>query len=285
MDRNAALVVRNPVDRPAVPALEKDAPVPNLVLRLSDSEDGGPVEAARPVMDRDAALTLLRESEITAAELVPWGSNYTFGVALTTATGREHLGIYKPKAGEAPLHDFPSGTLYRREQASFLLSQRLGWDIVPPTVVRDGPHGVGSLQLYIEPNVDLADSTGYWMQPVREIERLVLFDHVANNADRKIGHCLLDQTGKVWGIDHGLTFNHVPKLRTVLWQFIGQPVDTDLLCGLQTLLDDEGEVRLELSEWLAANELDALLRRVRAFVDDPVYPGLSPRRNVPYGWW
>ncbi len=285
MARNAALVVRNPVDRPADSALEKDAPMPNLVLRLSDTEDGGTAEVARPMMDRDAALTLLRDSEITAAELVPWGSNYTFGVALTTATGREHLGIYKPKAGEAPLHDFPTGTLYRREQASFLLSQRLGWDLVPPTIVRDGPHGVGSLQLYIEPNVDLTDSTEYWMQTSPDIERLVLFDHLTNNADRKIGHCLLDQTGKVWGIDHGLTFNHVPKLRTVLWQFIGQPVATDLLCDLQKLLDEEGEVRLEFSEWLAGKELDALLGRVRAFVDDPVYPGLSPRRNVPYGWW
>ncbi len=259
--------------------------MPNLVLRLNESDDSETTATTQPVMDRDAALRLLRESEITAAELVPWGSNYTFGVALTTASGREHLGIYKPKAGEAPLHDFPGGTLYRREQASFLLSQRLGWDIVPPTVIRDGPHGVGSVQLYIEPSTELDGTTDYWMQPIQEIERLVLFDHIANNADRKIGHCLLDQTGKVWGIDHGLTFNHVPKLRTVLWQFIGQPVDPELLCDLQRLLEEEGGLRVELGEWLSNVELEALLRRVRAFVDEPVYPGLSPRRNVPYGWW
>ena len=259
--------------------------MPNLVLRLNDNDDDQTLDVAEPVLDRETALKLLRESEITAAELVPWGSNYTFGVALTEASGRERLGIYKPRAGEAPLHDFPTGTLYRREQASFLLSQRLGWDLVPPTVVRDGPHGIGSVQLYIEPDVDLVDSTEFWMQDTPEIERLVLFDHIANNADRKIGHCLLDQSGKVWGIDHGLTFNHLPKLRTVLWQFIGQPVSPDLLGNLQALLDDEGEVRAELSAWLAPVEIDALRRRIERFVDDPVYPGLSSRRNVPYGWW
>lgn len=258
--------------------------MPNLVLRLNDSDDQT-VDVAEPVMDRETALELLRRSEITAAELVPWGSNYTFGVALTTASGREHLGIYKPKAGEAPLHDFPGGTLYRREQASFLLSQRLGWNIVPPTVIREGPHGIGSVQLYIEPDTNLVDSTEFWMRDAPEIEPLVLFDHITNNADRKIGHCLLDPSGKVWGIDHGLTFNHVPKLRTVLWQFIGQPVRPELLGDLQTLLEDEGDVRVELSALLSSAEVEALFRRVRRFADEPVYPGLSPRQNVPYGWW
>ena len=259
--------------------------MPNLVLRLNDTGDDETMDVAGPALRGEAALKLLRESEITAAELVPWGSNYTFGVALTTASGREHLGIYKPKAGEAPLHDFATGTLYRREQASYVLSELLGWDIVPPTVTRGGPHGIGTVQLYIEPDTQLTDTDEYWMQCSPEIERLVLFDHIANNADRKIGHCLLDQTGKVWGIDHGLTFNHVPKLRTVLWQFIGQHVSPDLVASLQAVLDDDGAIRVALGEWLTSLELDALLRRMRGFAEDPVYPGLSPRRNVPYGWW
>lgn len=259
--------------------------MPNLVLRLSDGDDQETTTAPEPTLVGEAALALLRDSEITAAQLVPWGSNYTFGVALTMASGREHLGIYKPKAGEAPLYDFPSGTLYRREHASYLLSERLGWGIVPPTVVRDGPHGIGSVQLYIEPSTDLDDGEAFWMQLTPEIERLVLFDHLTNNADRKIGHCLLDVHGKVWGIDHGLTFNHVPKLRTVLWQFVGQPVSPDLVADLECLVDGEESLRAEMAAWLEPVEIEALLRRARGFLDDPSYPGLSPRRNVPYGWY
>jgi uncharacterized repeat protein (TIGR03843 family) len=259
--------------------------VANLVLRLTDTDDDQPAPPP-PAMATDDALKLLRESEITAAQLVPWGSNYTFGVALTAPSGREHLGIYKPKAGEAPLWDFPSGTLYKREHASFQLSERLGWGVVPPTVVRDGPHGVGSVQLYIEPETEASiDPSEFWFRCEPEIERIVLFDHITNNADRKIGHCLVDRHGRLWGIDHGLTFNHEHKLRTVLWQYIGMPVADDLQADLTRLLEDEAEVRDELSKSLARKELDALFHRVRGFVDEPVYPGMASHRSVPYGWY
>lgn len=257
----------------------------NLVLRLNDT-DGDESPPPAPALSTDDALKLLRESEITAAQLVPWGSNYTFGVALTAPSGREHLGIYKPKAGEAPLWDFPSGTLYKREHAAWLLSQRLGWGVVPPTVVRDGPHGVGSVQLYIEPETETpVDPSEFWFRCVPEIERIVLFDHITNNADRKIGHCLVDRHGTLWGIDHGLTFNHEDKLRTVLWQYIGMPVADALQDDLARLIENDAETRDELRPWLARKELDALFRRVQTFIETPIYPGMASHRSVPYGWY
>ncbi|HEV2527300.1 MAG TPA: SCO1664 family protein [Thermomicrobiales bacterium] len=259
--------------------------MPDLLLRLTDEANDEPHTPVPPLATADA-LALLTNGEITAAQLVPWGSNYTFGVALTTASGREHLGIYKPRDGEAPLWDFPSGTLFKREHAAFLLSERLGWSVVPPTVVRDGPHGVGSVQLYIEPGTELiGDPAEFWFRCDPAIERIVLFDHIANNADRKIGHCMVDVTGKVWGIDHGLTFNREPKLRTVLWQYIGMPVADELLADLVRLAEAETEVRAELGHWLKRAELDALYRRIQQFIETPVYPGMPDHRSVPYGWY
>ena len=258
--------------------------MPNLVLRLTDEDDADNARAAAPLSE-DEALALLNDSEITAAQLVPWGSNYTFGVALTMPSGREHLGIYKPRAGEAPLWDFPEGTLYKREYAAYLLSRRLGWNLVPPTVVREGPHGIGSVQLYVEPDAERTAVQDFWLEPRPEIERLALFDHITNNADRKIGHCLLDRDGRIWGIDHGLTFNEDPKLRTVLWQFVGQPISEPLQRDLTELMDDSACLSDELSPWIARREITALRRRIERLLTRGAYPGPSGRRNVPYGWW
>lgn len=265
--------------------------MPDLFLRLSNDEldddlVDAPASGAVPPPPTEAdILCMLGGAEVIASKLIPWGSNYTFAVGLATAEGHEHLGIYKPEAGEQPLWDFPHGTLYLREHASYLLSRRLGWDIVPPTVVRDGPHGVGSMQLYVEPDPRHSDDHAFWRQHRLDIERLVLFDHIANNADRKIAHCLVDRTGKVWGIDHGLTFNEVPKLRTVLWHYIECPIDPALLADLRRLLDQEHEARAELRGALAKAELDALFKRTRRMVELGRYPSLDPRRNIPYGWW
>ncbi len=167
--------------------------MPDLRIRFDNDEPEARVR--RPALDEDAALAMLRDAEITAAKLVPWGSNYTFAVGLTGADGHDHLGIYKPQAGERPLWDFPTGTLYLREYASYLLSRLLGWNIVPPTVVREGPHGMGSLQLYVEPRNEEIDESQFWGRRILPIERIVMFDHIANNADRKIGHCLVDPAG------------------------------------------------------------------------------------------
>jgi uncharacterized repeat protein (TIGR03843 family) len=117
------------------------------------------------------------------------------------------------------------------------------------------------------------------------VERLVLFDHLVNNADRKISHCLRDASGKVWGIDHGLTFNREPKLRTVLWQFVGEPISLPLQRELRELDRRKDELRETLADVLTRSEIEALLRRIGQLAAQPCYPLLSPRRNVPYGWW
>src|SRR5918993_915806 len=139
--------------------------MPDLYLRLHDDETGDADGREQPApLGLEATLGLLREAEFTASKLIPWGSNYTFAVGLEGADGYEQLAIYKPEAGERPLYDFPRGTLYLREHASYLLSRRLGWDIVPPTVIRDGPHGIGSVQLYIEPKAERGDDHAFWEQ-------------------------------------------------------------------------------------------------------------------------
>lgn len=257
--------------------------MPDLHLRLQNEETGEPVP--QPVLNEDQALALLRESVITAAKVIPWGSNYTFAVALETGNQRDHLAIYKPQAGENPLWDFAPGTLYLREHASYLLSKRLGWNIVPPTIIREGPHGIGSVQIYVEPKMDRGDDYEFWRLRTPSIERMVLFDYIANNADRKITHCLLDVNDKVWGIDHGLTFNEDPKLRTVLHQFSGLPLSAALLQDLSRLHADRKAVREELQDNLTAIELDALIVRVGRLLQMACHPELDPRFNVPYGWW
>jgi uncharacterized repeat protein (TIGR03843 family) len=259
--------------------------MPDLFLEIREHDDGDGATPSPPLCEEEA-LIVLQQSDITASKLIPWGSNYSFAVALEMPNGNEHLAIYKPRSGEAPLYDFPDGTLYLREVASYLLSKRLGWDFVPPTVVRDGPHGVGSLQLYIEPLPESHEANArFWESCDVPIERVVLFDVITNNADRKLGHCLRDQSGKVWGIDHGLTFNQYPKLRTVLWQFTGEPVSPALLRDLRQLLADKCAVRDELNPFLSTPEIDAMFARVERVVETKRHPLLNPRRNIPYGWW
>jgi uncharacterized repeat protein (TIGR03843 family) len=257
--------------------------MPDLFLELRD-DAGGAEETPAPISEEDA-LDLLRNAEFTASRLVPWGSNYTFAVALETPEGRTQLAIYKPQAGEAPLYDFPDGTLYLRELAAYLFSQWAGWNLVPTTVVRDGPHGIGSVQLYVQPESGRGDLHDFWSSRDPAIERMVLFDHIVNNADRKISHCLRDVTGKVWGIDHGLTFNREPKLRTVLWQFVGEPISPMLMRDLIELQSRREELRDTLAGVIDGGEIEALLRRISRLADQGCYPPLSPRRNVPYGWW
>jgi len=257
--------------------------MPDLFLELRD-ESGGGEQTPAPLPEEDA-LEFLRNAEFSASRLIPWGSNYSFAVALEDPDGLEQLAIYKPRAGEAPLYDFPDGTLYLRELAAYLFSRWAGWDLVPPTVVRDGPHGVGSLQLYVQPEGERQDHHDFWSSRDPAIEQMVLFDHIVNNADRKISHCLRDVTGKVWGIDHGLTFNREPKLRTVLWQFVGEPISPPLQLHLADLRDRGGELRDTLGDLLDRREIEALLGRISRFADHGCYPALNPRRNVPYGWW
>ncbi len=232
--------------------------------------------------------TLLSCGAISAYEVVPWGSNYTFLIALGDEGGESRtIGIYKPRQGEAPLWDFPDGTLYRREYAAYRLSVWLGWDLIPETIIRDGPHGVGTVQDYIEAE----DKSSYLtLRDTHEadLQRMALFDLITNNADRKAGHLFKGKDGKVYGIDHGLTFNTQPKLRTVLWDYTGQPFPEKLRNDLETRLGDEAAVaslRAELAPLLDRGEINRFFARAQRALKLGVYPdfGSGNTHHVPWG--
>jgi hypothetical protein len=229
--------------------------------------------APGPSFDPDwveQALRCLPEFELKG--LFRRSSNYTFLAELRGQLGIDEatlLAVYKPAEGESPLWDFPAGTLYRREVAAYLLAKSLGWPRVPPTVVRDtAPHGIGALQMFVqaEPRehylVSRDQSAELWMQ-------VAIFDVIANNADRKSGHCLTDAERRVWVIDHGLTFHVDPKLRTVIWDFAGQRLPRSLRDDLQRTAAslDSGDLRAALSELLTRRELATLRRRTQAAGD------------------
>lgn len=226
---------------------------------------------------------LLAHGEIVACQQLPWGSNYTFALALRDGDGTAYLAVYKPRRGEIPLWDFPDGTLYRREMAAYLTSQALGWDFIPLTVIRDGPLGVGSVQLYIDP-VD-EDYFQFRGMHRAELQRICLFDLLTNNADRKAGHCLKDRQGRIWAIDHGLTFHTQPKLRTVIWDFCGEPFPEPLVADLRAFLGDQERVahlRAALKPLLAPAEIEGFFRRAHRLLAHGRYPELDPYRNVPW---
>lgn len=188
-------------------------------------------------------------------------SNETFLVELTRG---EHRGwaIYKPELGERPLFDFEPG-LYRRERAAYLLSEHLGWGLVPLTVIREnGPYGIGSLQRFIETDLQQHYFTLHAEHPEthEELKRMAVFDVIANNTDRKAGHVLHGLDGRIWGIDHGLCFSAPFKLRTVIWDFAREPVATDQLQDIAPL---EHEVPPDVAELLTDSEVQALRERVK----------------------
>jgi uncharacterized repeat protein (TIGR03843 family) len=230
---------------------------------------------------------LLERGSVEGIELIPWGSNYTFAARLNGKDGTSCFGVYKPRRGEVPLRDFPAGTLYKREVAAYLFARHLDWDLVPPTVIReDAPHGIGSVQLYVQPHVDAAAQFDRLRETHRcDLQRMAVFDLLANNADRKGGHCLLDVRGHVWGIDHGLTFHHVPKLRTVIWDYCGEPIPAELVGHLASFRRNRERVtNLEraLKPLLAEHEIEALFQRWDRLLAVPCFPDLDPYRNVPW---
>jgi len=239
--------------------------------------------AQRPAAPEEA-LRLLSEGHLKVLGLMPDCSNYTFLVR-ATADGRQALAVYKPQRGEAPLADFPYGTLCKRERAAYLLSEALGWELVPLTITRAGaPIGFGSLQLFIE-----ADPNEHYftLAPGRRdvFLRFALFDWVINNADRKSGHCLLDAAGHIWGINHGLSFHTLPNLRTVIWDFAGERVSRPLLteiCALLPRLDGSEGWAVELRTLLDPAEIAALGRRVRAIEAAGVFPQARSQRSYPW---
>ncbi len=241
-------------------------------------------QAGPSPVDEPGILDTLQNGEIIDCRLIPWGSNYTFAATVKPSHGPSLVAVYKPRMGEAPLWDFAEGTLYQREYAAYLLCRAIGWHFIPPTVLRDGPHGIGTLQLYIEPGATLHDR-GLRRKHTDALRQVALFDLLTNNADRKAGHCFAGRhDGRLWGIDHGLTFHLHPKLRTVIWEFSGEPVPDDLLVTLRAVQQEPDAVRATLAPHLATNEIDMLFIRIGRVLANPVFPVLNSRRNIPYGW-
>ena len=176
---------------------------------------------------------IICNGEIVSCELAPVGSNYTFLVQLQLGDDTS-LGIYKPRDGESPLWDFPRGTLYKREYAAYLLSQILGWDFIPFTIIRDGPYGIGTVQRFVEhdPKQNYYTLTD---DSAAQLKTIACFDLIANSTDRKPNHLILDVGGKLWSIDHGLTFHADTKIRTVIWDFSGESIPKQLLSDLRNL--------------------------------------------------
>jgi uncharacterized repeat protein (TIGR03843 family) len=230
-------------------------------------------------------LRLLFEGQIEIEGLIPWSSNATL---LVTIHDDEFsaLGVYKPQRGERPLWDFPYGSLGMREVAAYLVSEALGWGFVPPTVLRQGPRGLGSVQLFIHAPDDahffaVQEDAGY----CGDLQRLAAFDVIVNNADRKAGHCLIDQEGRMWAIDNALTFHLEPKLRTVIWDFAGQPLPEPIVADLkrlQTALAEGSPLARALEELLSQEELGALRRRLERLIRVERFPEPGPGRSVPW---
>lgn len=219
---------------------------------------------------KEQILDCLNTAEIEVVGQFTWGSNFTFLVKLESKDCRLQA-VYKPSQGERPLWDFPEETLAGREVAACLLSEALGWAQVPPTVYRqDGPAGPGSLQLRIEHDPE----QHYFTFDAATRQRLrpaALFDLLINNADRKGGHVLLGPEGHIWLIDHGLCFHAEPKLRTVIWDFVGEEIPEELLRDIERL-KVEDRIYEGLKPYLAESELEALHSRIDAVLESGVFP-------------
>ncbi|MGH9165767.1 MAG: SCO1664 family protein, partial [Acidimicrobiales bacterium] len=176
---------------------------------------------------------MLAGGTLVLAGRLPWSSNATFLVTVEHDDGRTMQAVYKPERGEQPLWDFP-GRLAAREVAAYRLSAALGWDVVPETIMRaEGPFGPGSLQRFVPSDFEQHYFTILDDQAHHEALRAIaVFDLLANNADRKGGHCLLGDDGHIWAIDNGLCFHTMPRLRTVIWDFAGDPIPEPLLADV-----------------------------------------------------
>jgi uncharacterized repeat protein (TIGR03843 family) len=234
---------------------------------------------SRPPIPKERALDLLRQGQIEVLGRMPYSSNATFLVDVCH-DGLEAQGIYKPHRGERPLWDFPSG-LFIREAAAFDLCDALGWDLVPPTLVRDGPLGEGSLQLFVPAHFEQHYFTLQEDEQHRDaLQRLCVFDIVSNNTDRKSGHVLLGEDGRIWAIDNGLSFHAEFKLRTVIWDFGGDPIPRPILEDLVRLLDDG--LPAAVAAVLDPFERDAVLTRARAVLSEGRFPVDESGRRYPW---
>jgi uncharacterized repeat protein (TIGR03843 family) len=254
--------------------------------------------------------------ELTVIGRIRSASNATFLCEAHLGERQAHC-VYKPIAGEAPLWDFPDGTLAGRELGAYLVSDALGWNIVPYTIIRDGPAGRGMLQLWVDqpgdevggelqegpdlvdllpagrippgflPVLQAYDYAGDEVTLVHaddiRLRRMAVFDVLINNADRKGGHILFGVDGHVYGVDHGVSLHVEDKLRTVLWGWAGKPIDDETLATVARLRDHlRGELGDQLCAHITGREVDALHARAVALLDNPVMPTPDRRRPIPW---
>jgi uncharacterized repeat protein (TIGR03843 family) len=278
------------------PALELDAEIlEEMALEVDEGEevvpaavdDGDDEEAGAasvedlglpmPVLPVGEALELLRGGELEIVGRL-WASTNNAMLCVVRGGGVEAACIYKPIAGERPLGDFPDRTLARREVAAFATSQATPWNIVPPTILRDGPFGEGMLQLWIRADPS-ADAVALVVNEDPCLRPMAIFDAAVNNTDRKAGHLIPVPGGHVYGVDHGVTFSPVPKLRTVLWAWRGLPFSGEelaVLRGLRAGLDDH--LGADLPGLLDRIEVAATARRIDRLISSGVFPQPDPRR-------
>ncbi len=235
---------------------------------------------------------VLTDGQIEVLGRLPYSSNFSFLCRISSkdishsedSYNSSVIAVYKPQDGERPLWDYPPG-LYKREVASYRLSDLLNWEIVPTTVVRsDGQFGVGSIQLFVE-----ADFSLTYFDFVEDIElhdqlvKIAVFDLLINNSDRKAGHILIDKNRHLWAIDNGLTFHCEPKLRTVIWDFQEVEIPADLLKSIKALLDTPDRIVNTFSDLLSPQEIDCLFERARRLVGNPYLPVLEESKR-PFPW-
>jgi uncharacterized repeat protein (TIGR03843 family) len=234
------------------------------------------------VIDRGTTLEALREGEIEVVGRIVASSNNAMLVSVTrVCPDPEPMlvidAIYKPILGERPLDDFPDGTLARREVAAWHVSEASGWGIVPPTILRDGPFGEGMVQAFVDADPEV-DVVAMVVDDDPRLRRMAVLDAVMNNTDRKGGHILPVDGGRhVYGVDHGVTFSPMPKLRTVLWGWRGEPLGADEIEGLErirTALD--GDLGRSLTGLLSRLEIRATRRRTEALLAAGSFPFPSP---------
>jgi uncharacterized repeat protein (TIGR03843 family) len=281
-------------------------------LESASDQDSRPDEDHVPIQQ-------LTEWPITGIGLHPGGSNYVFVVRLTdpvkypelldqrasssdsTPETKEQVpdeidesvsiyGIYKPQSGERLLRDFPAGTLHNRERAAYLVSRELGWPNIPPTVIRAGPHGEGSVQLFIDaaPVPDDREPDNYFTlrnERLEDFRDMAMFDALVHNADRKGGSCIVSDDRKLWAIDHGLTFNQFARRRTVMFEFNGTEYPANLLNDVEALVDvleSESKLSFELKQLISQPEVEDVVTRAKEMIEFGHYPYLDPDANVPW---
>ena len=231
------------------------------------------------------AEQLLLDADFQDSRPLWYSSNYVY-LARMCVGDQQFAAVYKPEAGESPLWDFPTMELYRREVAAYRLSRLLDWNFVPPTVAREGPHGIGSVQLHVEHDpsahfFELREQSTF----IPQLQRMAVFDYLANNADRKGGHCLLDGEGRIWGIDHGLCFHTQYKMRTVIWDWAEESIPGAWLDEVEqamVALTGKADVSAPLREVLEPDELGAMVSRAHQLLTTRRFPLPGPHRSYPW---